>query len=917
MKLVCLVAALAGATLAFAQPAAADFKLVRTVGDITEYRLPANGLTVLLLEDHSAPVATLMVTYRVGSRHEVTGTTGAAHLLEHLMFKGSKNFHPGIGKGFDTVMNSIGADYINATARRDATNYYATLPANQLALAIELEADRMRGALLREEDRRPEMTVVRNEFERGENNPLKALEKEVTAAAFIAHPYRHPIIGWRSDIENMPIEKLREFYDAHYRPDNAVVTVVGDFPSARVLDLLARHFGPIPRATKPIPTVYTKEPAQTGPRRVVVRRPGEVGIVQLAFKVPHARHTDHAPLEALAAVLSEGKTSRLYRGLIDTNLATDVYAWKEFSQDDFLFFILASLAPGTGHAQAEQALLAALEKIRGEGVTPAETERAVNKILTQIAFQRDGSFAQASLLNDMIVAGDWTLYHTRPERLKAVTADDVRRVAQSYLVADASTTGWFVPRSDTPGAAAAPVSADGPAGRPLNDRDPAVPVPGPVAAAEGVPAGGAGTAAKIGPRVKRREIAGLDVQLLRTSIRDVVTIQGSLAAGGIFNPPDNPAVADLAAGLLDLGTVRRDKFAISELLERAGATLQFQAGSHTLDFSAQCLRRDLPLVLALLGEQLRTPRFDPAEFAKLKQQRAGEFRRTLEDPDARALRAFERAVFPPGHPNRPTGEDAYLAAIESATLAEVRAFHAAHYGPAGGRLVLVGDIDAAAAESAIREAFGGWAGGRPFPAARPAPALAAARTERIDMPGKTSVSVLIGQPSFLRYRDPEYQALRFATAVLGSDFFSARLNDIVRNREGLTYSITAKLAGDAFGDGSWQVRATFAPELLGQGLESSRRELRRFRTEGIGAAELAAFKLTLGGSARVSLGSTTVLAKTLLWAAARGYGPEWLDDYPERVEALTLDEVNAAIRKYLDPDRMVTVLAGSLPDTKK
>jgi zinc protease len=365
--------------------------------------------------------------------------------------------------------------------------------------------------------------------------------------------------------------------------------------------------------------------------------------------------------------------------------------------------------------------------------------------------------------------------------------------------------------------------------------------------------------------------------------------------------------------MLDQGTVKREKFAVAELLEQTGATLAFGTGSHTLNFSAKCLRRDVPLVLGLLAEQLRTPRFDPAEFAKLKKQIAGRHRRNLEDTDFRAQGAFARAIFPAGHPNRPPSDEQYLADLERATLDELRAFHAAHYGPAGARLVAVGDVDDAAIDRALGEAFAGWQGGRAYPPAAPAAALAAARTEKVHMPGKTSISFLIGQPSGLRFHDADHLPFNFATSVLGSGFFSARLLDIIRNREGLTYGIGAMLSADTYVDGSWSIQGTFAPELLEKGAASTLRELRRFFAEGLTADELRDFKVTLTGSYKVNLATTGGLAATLLNALQRGYGPEWVDEFPRRVEALSLPTVNATIQRFLQPDRMITVLAGSLP----
>ncbi|MSU49093.1 MAG: insulinase family protein [Opitutus sp.] len=921
--------------------AAAGFTAIKTAGGIAEYKLTANDLTVLLLEDHSAPVLTVMVTYRVGSRNEVTGTTGATHLLEHLMFKGSTNFHPGIGKGFDTLMDSIGG-VNNATTSYDRTNYYENLPNDHLELALQLEADRMRGLLLREEDRQPEMTVVRNEFERDENDPGSALLKEIGATAFIAHPYHHPVIGWRSDIEKVSIEKLREFYDTFYWPDNATVTLIGDFQSAAALELIGKYFGLIPRSAKPIPQVYTEEPAQSGPRRVVVRRPGELGVVNVAYKVPPATHADHAPLEVLGGLLSDGKTSRLYRSLIDTNLAISANAGQEFVRDPTLFLLSAMLAPGTTHDQVERVLLAEVEKIKKTGASAAEVSRAINKLVAGIAYARDGSFAIAGQINEPIAVGDWTLYLTQLDALRAVTAADVHRVAQAYLKDDQSTTGWFIPQAEggagsAGGAQGAPPnrarSARSTTGSPANFsagamhyyRDPspkngdATPPsrfpqsrPGQRGASAASPV--AGASALIAPRVNRRPVAGIDTLTLSTSIKEVVTIRGVLNAGDVFNPPGNSAIADLTAGMLDQGTAKRDKFAIAELLEQAGATLGFGTGSHTLNFSGKCLKKDLPLVLELLAEQLRSPRFDPAEFAKLKKQFIGRHRQQMEDTDFRAQGAFARAIFPAGHPNCPPADEKYLADIDAATLDALKAFHAAHYGLTAARLVVVGDIDDTTIDRALTLGFGGWSEGRALPVTPKAPALAQGRTERVNMPGKTSVSLVIGQPSGLRYADPAYQTLAMATSVFGSGFFSARLLDIIRNREGLTYGIGASLAADTYADGSWSIHATFAPELLEKGVAATLRELRRFYAEGLTADELKTFKVTLTGSYKVALSTTGGLASTLLNAVQRGYGPEWADEFPRRVQALSLEEVNASIKKFIDPEKMVTVLAGTLPE---
>jgi zinc protease len=433
----------------------AGFTFVKTVEAISEYTLDSNGLTVLVMPDRTAPVVTFMVTYRVGSRNEVTGTTGATHLLEHLMFKGSPNFNDAKGNSVKQFLESIGGNY-NATTWLDRTNYFSEVGSEHLEGYMAIEADRMRNLWLREEDRRPEMTVVRNEFEIGENDPVQALDKEIFAAAFQAHPYHHSTIGWRSDIEKVPIEKLRAFYDTFYWPDNATVSVLGDFDPATALGLVKKYYGAYPRAPHPIPQVYTEEPEQSGPRRVTVRRSGELGVVGISYKMVAASSPDIPALNVLGSILSSGKTSRFYRALTDKSLTTNVSAEAGFNHDPSLFQIYAYLAPNVPHDQVEKVLLEEIERLRKDGVTDAEVATAEGKIAANTAYGRDGSFAIAGNLNENIAAGDWTLYYSVDEATKKVTAADVKRVAERYLDLNQSTTGWFIPIVPPP-------SADAPA----------------------------------------------------------------------------------------------------------------------------------------------------------------------------------------------------------------------------------------------------------------------------------------------------------------------------------------------------------------------------------------------------------------------------------------------------------------------
>jgi zinc protease len=420
------------------------FKLIKSLGGIEEYRLEANGLTVLIAPDHSAPVVTFEVTYQVGSRNEVTGTTGATHILEHLMFKGSDAFNDAKGNSIKQYLERVGGQF-NASTSFDRTNYFATVGRESLESYVAIEADRMRHLWLHESDRQSEMTVVRNEFERGKNDPENVLVEEVNAAAYVALPYHHPVIGWRSDIEHAPIAKLREFYDTFYWPNNAVVTLVGDVEPAAALALVKKYYGGYAHSPAPIPAIYTEEPPQSGERRVQIKRPGEVGTVIVAHKIPNGRDADQAALDMLDAVLTSGKNARLYKALVDQGLALSAGAGADLRHDLSLHTIFAALTPGASHEAVEKALWVEINKIKSEGVTAAEVTRVKQQYIAEDAYKRDGTAAIASELSEWIGIGDWTLYVTFPQRIQQVTAADVQRVAKQYFIPDQSTTGWFVP----------------------------------------------------------------------------------------------------------------------------------------------------------------------------------------------------------------------------------------------------------------------------------------------------------------------------------------------------------------------------------------------------------------------------------------------------------------------------------------
>lgn len=775
--------------LIYAQNIPNGYKKIQELGGIEELELESNDLKVLLMEDHSAPVLTFMVTYRVGSRNEVIGTTGATHILEHLMFKGTPTFNKAAGTQIAATLQNIGA-VINATTWLDRTNYYENIPSDKLELAVHLESDRMRNSLLKEEDKNAEMTVVRNEFEQGENDPTSALDKEIWAASYLAHPYHHSTIGWRSDIENVPIEKLREFYNTFYWPNNATVTVIGDFDKNNALELIKKYFGAIPRSPHEIPQVYTEEPEQQGQRRVIVKRAGQLGVVGVSYKTPAGLDEDTYAIHVLDNILTSGRTSRLYKTIIDKNLGVNISSWYSTFKDPGLFPIYVTLSPGVTHAQVEKVILEEIEKIKNEGVTKEETERAISQIEARTAYGRDGSFSVASQINEAIAIGDWTYYVTYPEKISKVTPEDIKRVVEKYFVEDKSVVGYFIPKS-----AGGETASTGTQNFINGDKKLYYRTPGSefiehennsiknetslqkeTISQTSIPSQGR--------EVNREEISGIDVISVKTGVQDVVTFTGSLIAGDYYSPGDNDAVADLTGRMLDKGTTKNDKFALAEKLANMGAQINFSISTHTLNFNGKCLKKDIAEVMDLLAEQLRFPAFSPEEFEKLKTQTAGAMKQALDNTNTQASNEMNSILFPEGHPNHSVKTEKIIADIEKTTLDEVKDFYKKYYGPESMILVAVGDLDNNVLKGAVKKSFEGWNGGIKPEEFNTAPQTNGTQSI-VTIKDKASATLMFGLTTQLKKTDSDYLPLYVGNYILGGNF-SARLMSIIRDDEGLT-----------------------------------------------------------------------------------------------------------------------------------
>lgn len=911
---------LAFCTLISAQNSAVKFKKIKELGGIEEYLYEPNGMSVLLLQDNASPVATVQIVYRVGSKHEVLGNTGSTHLLEHLMFKGTPSFNKKSGSTITDVLQNTGAQ-LNATTWYDRTNYYQTLPSDKIALALQIEADRMRNSLLLKEDKDAEMTVVRNEFERGENNPNSVLSKEIWSAAYIAHPYHHSTIGWKSDIENAPIEVLRNFYNTYYWPDNATLTIIGDFRKEKVFDLIDTYFGKITKAPHKMPQPYTEEPQQFGPRKITIKKPGELGVVYKAYKTPGALHQDVPALVVLADIIGSGPSALLNRTFVDTRMGIYAFADPANYQDAGLFTIGVGFPMSSKHEDIDKKLSEVVAQIQKTGVTQDEINRVVAKISAQTILSRDGSGVIASSLTEAIAVGDWTDFVTGVDRLKKVTPADVLRAAQKYLVEDQSTTGYFIPKqggANTQQALGSAVNLtaengpyyyrDGNHSHLEQNTSDMKTVDNNFFANGNVYAAGESKAAS---PYKREKAAGIDVVSVQTSAKDFVTVSASISLGNYKNETKNSMIPSLTTEMLSRGTLLNDKFKFSEKLQKLGVDLQVRAAVAKINIGFKCLKKDLDQVVSLLAEELRQPLFDKAEFEQVKQQFTGNIQQSLNDPAERGSIALTQAVYQKGNPNYELNVEEELANIQKATLDEVKSFHKKYFGPASMHLVIVGDTEGANLIGALKKSFKNWNGGVSESLKSEVMNKTAGKSEVITIAEKPSAELLIGQYTGLKRTDADYLPFYIGNYTLGAGF-AGRLMQTVRDNDGLTYSIGSNLAGINTTGGYWYINASFNPALFQKGLDATMVQVDKWVKEGISKEELENKKTNLIGSFKVGMATTGGTAGTILNFLELGFEPSYIEQFPKDIEKVTLQQVNDAIKKYIQLDKMIVIKSGSL-----
>jgi zinc protease len=874
-----------------------------TVGGITEYDYP-NGLRVLLFPDASSPKVTVNMTYLVGSRFEGYGETGMAHLLEHMNFILSTN-----GRNVKKELTDHGAQW-NGTTDYDRTNYFETVTAgdDNLKWALGLEAERMVNMRIEKPLLDTEMTVVRNEFERGENSPQRILEERVFSTAYLWHNYGKSVIGTRADIEKVPIDRLAAFYRKYYQPDNAVLVIAGQFDQSKALAYVAQTCGAIPRPTRKLDETYTVEPAQDGERYVELRRVGENPAIIVAWHAPALSHPDSAALEVLAGVLAgggRGGTGRLYKALVDNKKALSVGMDYEELHDPGLILVSAGLSKDQSLDDVRKTIIDTVASVATEPPSKEEIEKEKARILQSMEQGMANSQQAGRNLSETIASGDWRLFFLNYDQVKSVTAEDVARVAKLYFKDSNRTVGEFIP-TPNPDRTEVPASPD------LDNVFKSYKTGMTISQGEAFDP----TPANIEKHVTRVKLPdGLKLAMLpKTNRGATVSATLQLQFGDEKSLAGRNEAGTMTASLLMRGTKNRSRQQIQDELVKLNARINISGGVSGASATLQTTQENLIPALRLIAEILREPSFPESEFdaAKKRMTAAIENRRT--DPGSLAPLALERALnpYPKGDVRYVGSIEEQLADVNKVTLDDVKKFHAQFYGASHGELAIVGQFDSDVLGKTATELFGSWASPAPYARITEKFTKTPPVNLKIETPDKQNATFEAALTLPMSDTDPDYPALLLATYMFGGSI-TGRAPDRIRNREGLSYTVRSSFDAPVPVEGNlarFGGMAISNPKNSPKVETSFRDELAKTISAGFTALEVAGAKKALMDARRVNRSQDQSLLRLIASRDDADRTLAWDEQMDSKLEALTPDQVNAAFRRHVDLAALSIVKAG-------
>jgi zinc protease len=881
-----------------ASPLPQGFERVTSVEGITEYRL-ANGLRVLMFPDQTKQTMTVNVTYLVGSATENYGETGMAHLLEHLVFKGTPK-HPNVQQ----ELTAHGARP-NGTTWTDRTNYFETFAATDenLNWALDLESDRMVNSHIARKDLDSEMTVVRNEFELGENSPFRVLLDRTMAASYIWHNYGKTTIGARSDIENVPIERLQAFYRTYYQPDNAVLLIAGKFDEPKTLALVHKYFSPIPRPSRTLQKIYTSEPTQDGERAVTLRRVGDTQLVQAVYHVPAGSHPDYAGVDLIVQILGDTPSGRLHKTLVESKKASSIFGFDFQWRDPTLTIFGAEVRQGDSLEAARDTLIQTIEGIGTNPPTKEEVERARAQLLKNIDLALNNSDQVGLTLSESIAAGDWRLFFLHRDRLRKTTSEEVSQVASRYFKPANRTVGLFIP-TPKPDRAEIPATPDLTAALKDYKGDASV------AAGEAFDP----SPANIESRTIRSDTSGIKLALLPKKTRGgKVVAQMTLRYGDEKRLMNRAIAARMTGGMLMRGTAKHTRQQIRDELDRLKARAFVFGGPTQAGVSIETTRENLPAVMRLVAEILREPVFPANEFELLKQETLAAIEQQKSEPTQIAFTAFNRQLSP-----YPKGDVRYITTIEedvadlnAVTLDQAKQFYQDFYGASDAQLTVVGDFDDKEISKLAADLFGDWKSPKKFARVPTLYKDVAATNQSFPAPDKANAFFVAGFNLKLRSDHPDYPALLLGHYMLGGGFLNSRLAARIRGKDGLSYGVGSGINVSSLDEyGRFTATAIYAPQNVEKLEAAFKEEVARMLKDGFTTEEVEAAKSGYLQSRQVSLAQDNELASRLNQYLFLKRTLQWDADLDAKLKALTPEGINAAMRRHMDPAKITIVKAG-------
>jgi zinc protease len=872
---------------------------ITAVEGITEYALP-NGLHVLLFPDSSKPNVTVNMTYMVGSRHEGDGETGMAHLLEHMLFLQTKT-----RKDVKQELKDHGAE-MNGSTSWDRTNYFETLNATDenLKFALELEADRMVNSRIEKQLLDTEMTVVRNEFEMGENSPERILTQRALETAYSWHNYGKLTIGNRSDIENVPISKLASFYQKYYQPDNALLTIAGKFDEAKTLAMVAKLFSAIPKPTRTLEKSYTVEPTQDGERSVTLRRVGDTQGLIAIYHSPAGSHPDDPVLNVLAGVIGDSPSGRLYKALVDNKKAVGVSMGVSDMHDPGFIIVQLSLKLDQSLDEARQIMLKTVEGFTTEPPTKEEVERVKTRMLKNFEQELNDSQAVALDLSEYASQGDWRLLFLMRDRIKTVTPEDVIRVAKAYLKESNRTLATFIP-TKSPDRAEIPATPD--LAATFKDfKGSAV-----VEAGEAFDP----SPSNIESRVVRSTLPdGMKMSLLSRKTRGgTVVASVTIRYGDEKALTGKAATAGITGGLLMRGTKNKSRQQIQDEMDRLKATIHVSGSATSATASVETIEANLPGALRLAAEILREPAFPDSEFETVRQQHIAGAEASRSDPQALAVTEFQHRLnpYPRGDVRYVSTADEQIEDLKKVTLDDARKFYQQFYGASVGEVAISGQFNVPEISKLATELFGNWKSPGTYTRVTNPYQKIAPSDKKIETPDKQNAFFIAGEMVKINDEDPDYAATVMANYMFGGSGLGTRLSRRIRDKEGLSYGVYSQFGAPTKDDGgNFLALAISNPQNAPKVEASFRDELAKTLKDGFTADEVAAAKkawLQERGMSRTEDGSLV----GLLAGRQRFDRTLKFDESLEaKVAALTPDQITAAFRKHVDPASLIFVKAG-------